>query len=219
MRTASRCGLSREDLAPAAARLWALTAQLVEDARTAEALNGILRGSLDAWLRDELGPALGKLARLHVAERTGVPIFVGLPLAGVLEELLDSLAGHLTLKKLVLKTAELGAAAADPLAAFLVSSPHSMYEVYLNGNPGLGAHAAPIFEAAAANAAAGRNLSALSLAGCGVADGAAVALEQLLLGGELELVELNLEGHALSADMVGRLRRANARRHVQTLHL
>ena len=113
------------------------------------------------------------------------------------------------LRKLIFKNCQLDAACAVPLAKFLAAAPTNMYEAYLNGNAGLGGAASVIFDALAANNAAGLQLTAVSMPGCGITDEAAGALEQLLLAGKVELVELNLQNNALSEGMKARLRTAN----------
>ena len=105
------------------------------------------------------------------------------------------------------------------LEDFISSAPKRMYEAYLNNNAGLGERAAPLFYALAANNAAGLQLTAVSMPGCGITDEAAGALEQLLLAGKLELVELNLQNNALSEGMKARLRTANESGSIQSLQL
>ena len=219
VRNGLRCELPREKLEPAIKRLWRQVDTLIGAATRAEPLSKIIGDAVGAGLSEKLAPAIEKLAHLYAKEGRGIPIFVDLPLGPALNEVLAAFRTHSGLRKLILKSCALDQASVAPLANFLSAGPPHMYEAYLNGNPALGAHAGPLFEALAANRRAGLALSAVAMPECGITDGAAEALARLLEAGEVSLVELNLKDNALSEAMKEQLRQANACGHVQSLQL
>lgn len=221
VRNGLRCGLPRNGLAQLIESLWRyVDARIGAAGIKAEELNRLLGDAVGAGLSHKLGPAIGKLARLYASEGRGIPILANLPIAApALEEVLSAFSTHKSLCKLILKGCELDADGVTPLAAFLSAGPPRMYEAYLNGNPLIGAHAAPLFEALAANRRAGLSLSAVSMPSCGVTDDAAAALARLLEAGEVSLVELNLKDNPLSEAMKETLHKANAGGYVQSLQL
>lgn len=208
--TGLRCGLKEEVLAAPIDRLWELTAKLIDEATTSDALNKLIQESVEAGLAPRLGPALLSLARLFAAEGRGIPILASLPMRHVIGEVLQIFSSsHPKLRKLILKSCDIDGSCADAVAAFLAKSPPLCYEAYLNGNSAIGDAAAALFTALADNHSNGLALSAVSMPGCGVTDEAAVTLERLMREKRIELVELNLKDNRLSDAMKARLAAAN----------